>query len=70
MQDAKTRGAMSMLTLLLFLSLAISFLLSPEVFRNLLKFLVIALILFAGLAIASTPRPLNKSVEVGKNEAI
>jgi 4-hydroxybenzoate polyprenyltransferase len=69
-EDVKTKSAMSMLGLLLLLSLAISVLLSPETFRNLLKLLVIALLLFAGLAVASTPRPLNKPVEVNKHEAI
>jgi predicted branched-subunit amino acid permease len=54
-QDAKTKGAMSMLGLLLFLGLAISFLLSPETLRNLLKLLVIAVVMLAGLAAASTP---------------
>jgi len=58
MQDVKAKGAMSMLTLLLFLSLATSFLLNPEAFRNMLKLLVIALIMLAGLAAASTP-PIN-----------
>jgi hypothetical protein len=66
----KTKNAMSMLGLLLFLSLVTTFLLSPETFRNLLKLLVITLIMLAGLAIASAPRPLNKPVEVNKHEAI
>jgi len=60
---------MSMLTLFLFLSFAISFLLSPEVFRNLLKFLVIALIMLAGLAVASTPLS-PKPAEVSRDGAL
>jgi hypothetical protein len=67
-EDAKTKGAMSMLGLLLFLSLAISFLLSPETLRNLLKLLVIALLMLAGLAAASTPHHVKMGVE--KNGAI
>jgi len=65
-----TKSAMSMLGLLLFLSLAISVLLSPEAFRNLLKLLVIALIMLAGLAVAATPRPINKPEEVSRDGAI
>jgi len=62
-EDAKTKGAMSMLGLLLFLSFAISFLLSPEAFRNMLKLLVIALLMLAGLAVASTPHHVKMGVE-------
>jgi hypothetical protein len=58
MEDAKTKGAMSMLALLLLLGLAATLLLGHEALRNLLKLLVIALVLVAGLAAASTP-PIN-----------
>jgi hypothetical protein len=58
MQDAKTKGAMSMLALLLFLSIAVTLLFGSEALRSLLKLLVIALVLVAGLAAASTP-PIN-----------
>jgi 4-hydroxybenzoate polyprenyltransferase len=67
---SKTKGAMSMLGLLLLLSLAVTFLLNPETFKGLLKLLVITLILFAGLAVASTPRPINKPEEVSRDGAI
>ena len=70
MQDTKSKNAMSMLGLLLFLSFAISFFLSPEAFRNLLKLLVIALLMLAGLAVTSTPRPLKPAEEVEKNGTI
>jgi len=63
MQDAKTKGAMSMLILLLFLSLAIMFFLSSETLKNMLKLLVIALIMLAGLAVASTPHHVKMGVE-------
>ena len=68
-EDVKARSAMSMLGLLLFVCFTIIFLVNPDAFKSLLKFLVIALILFAGLAAASTPHPL-KPEEVGKNGAI
>jgi hypothetical protein len=68
-EDMKTKTAMSMLSLLLLLSLAVTFLLNPETFKGLLKFLVITLIMLAGLAVASTPHPL-KPEEVEKNGAI
>jgi 4-hydroxybenzoate polyprenyltransferase len=68
-EDVKTKTAMSMLGLLLFLSFAISFFLSPETLKNMLKLLVIALLMLAGLAVASTPPPPKPS-EVEKNGAI
>jgi 4-hydroxybenzoate polyprenyltransferase len=68
-ENVKAKGAMSMLSLLLLLSLAVTFLLNPETFKGVLKLLVIALIMLAGLAVASTPHPL-KPEEVGKNGAI
>ena len=62
---------MSMLALLLFLGLAIMFFSSSETLKNMLKLLVIALLMLAGLAVASTPHPLNKSAgEVGKDGAL
>jgi O-antigen ligase len=63
MQDAKAKGAMSMLALLLFLGLAATLLLGSEAFRNLLKLLVIALVLVAGLAAAAAPQPIGKTEE-------
>ena len=69
-EDVKARSAMSMLGLLLFLSLAFLFLFSWETFRNMLKMLIIVLLLFASLAVASTPRPINKPGEVEKNGTI
>jgi 4-hydroxybenzoate polyprenyltransferase len=68
-EDVKTKGAMSMLGLLLFLSLVTTFLLSPETFRNLLKLLVIALIMLAGLAVASAPLS-PRPEEVSRDGAI
>jgi len=63
-RDAKTKDVMSMLALLLFLAFAISFFLSPETLRNLLKLLVIALILWVGLAVTSAPlSPKPEGVE-------
>ena len=67
-EDVKARSAMSMLGLLLFIGLAITFLLNPETFKSLLKFLVIALIMLAGLAVASTPHHVKMGVE--KNGAL
>jgi hypothetical protein len=64
-----TKSAMSMLGLLLLFSLAFLLLLSPEAFRNILKLLVIALIMLAGLAVASTPHPL-KPEEARKHETL
>ena len=68
-EDMKTKSAMSMLGLLLLVCFAIIFLFDSNVFKSLLKLLVIALILFAGLAVASAPHPL-KPEEVGKNGKI
>jgi 4-hydroxybenzoate polyprenyltransferase len=65
---SKTKGAMSMLGLLLLLSLVITFLLNPETFKDVLKLLVIALIMLAGLAVASPPHHVKMGVK--KNGAI
>ena len=64
-EDTKTKGAMSMLGLLLFIGLAITFLLNPETFKGMLKLLVVALIMLAGLAAVSAPHPVK--MEVKKN---
>ena len=64
---SKTKGAMSMLGLLLLLSLAFLLLLSPEAFRNTLKLLVITLIMLAGLAAAAPPHPPKPAEEVPKD---
>ena len=71
-EDMKTKNAMSMLGLLLFLSLAFSLLFSPETFKGLLKLLVIALIMLAGLAVASPPHPIKPAEKMGveKNGAL
>jgi uncharacterized membrane protein (DUF4010 family) len=58
-EHMETKGAMSMLGLLLLVCFAIIFLVNPDAFKSLLKFLVIALILFAGLAVATQPHPLK-----------
>lgn len=65
---SKTKGAMSMLGLLLFLCLMIGLLLSPETFKGVLKLLVIAVIMLAGLAVASTPHPVK--MEVSRDGAL
>jgi len=61
--DPKTKGAMSMLALLLLLGLAATLLLGHEALRNLLKLLVIALVLVAGLAAATAPQPIGGTEE-------
>jgi 4-hydroxybenzoate polyprenyltransferase len=68
-ENVKAKGAMSMLSLLLLLSLAVTFLLNPETFKGVLKLLVITLIMLAGLAVASTPLS-PKPAEVSRDGAL